>query len=57
AEHGVTTLIHGHTHRPAVHELEVDGHPARRIVLGDWQPGHGWEVIVEEDGKPKLKAC
>jgi UDP-2,3-diacylglucosamine hydrolase len=33
---GVRTLVHGHTHRPAVHELTVDGHPARRIVLGDW---------------------
>jgi len=34
--HGVARLIHGHTHRPAVHEFEVDGKPARRIVLGDW---------------------
>ncbi len=33
---GVRTLIHGHTHRPAVHELAVDGAPVRRIVLGDW---------------------
>jgi len=33
---GVRTLIHGHTHRPAVHELSIDGQPARRIVLGDW---------------------
>jgi UDP-2,3-diacylglucosamine hydrolase len=33
---GVRTLIHGHTHRPAVHESEVDGAPVRRIVLGDW---------------------
>jgi UDP-2,3-diacylglucosamine hydrolase len=33
---GVRTLIHGHTHRPAVHEIEVDGAPSRRIVLGDW---------------------
>ena len=33
---GVRTLIHGHTHRPAVHELDVDGRPARRVVLGDW---------------------
>jgi UDP-2,3-diacylglucosamine hydrolase len=33
---GVQTMIHGHTHRPAIHELEVDGRPARRIVLGDW---------------------
>ncbi|MFO1393501.1 MAG: UDP-2,3-diacylglucosamine diphosphatase [Steroidobacteraceae bacterium] len=33
---GVRTLIHGHTHRPAVHDLVVDGSPVRRIVLGDW---------------------
>ena len=33
---GVRTLIHGHTHRPAVHEFELDGHSARRIVLGSW---------------------
>ena len=35
-EHGVQQLIHGHTHRPAIHEMEVAGRPARRIVLGDW---------------------
>ncbi|TDB05412.1 UDP-2,3-diacylglucosamine diphosphatase [Halomonas marinisediminis] len=55
AEHGVTTLIHGHTHRPAVHELEVDGRPARRIVLGDWQPTLGWEVVIEEEARPELR--
>ena len=33
---GIHTLVHGHTHRPAVHELVVDGAPVRRIVLGDW---------------------
>ena len=35
-EHGVSHLIHGHTHRPAVHSIRVDGKPARRTVLGDW---------------------
>ena len=55
-EHGVTTLIHGHTHRPAVHELVVDGHPAKRMVLGDWQPQQGWEIRVEESGEPRLEA-
>lgn len=35
-EHGVQRLIHGHTHRPAVHDWLLDGRPARRIVLGDW---------------------
>ena len=33
---GVRLLVHGHTHRPAVHEFELDGAPARRIVLGAW---------------------
>jgi UDP-2,3-diacylglucosamine hydrolase len=36
AAHGVDTIIHGHTHRPAVHALDVDGRPRERIVLGDW---------------------
>jgi len=49
AEHGVRTLIHGHTHRPATHELEVDGRPAQRIVLGDWDQ-QGWALQVDESG-------
>jgi UDP-2,3-diacylglucosamine hydrolase len=32
----VRHLIHGHTHRPAVHEFSLDDEPATRIVLGDW---------------------
>ncbi len=35
-KHGVQRIIHGHTHRPAVHTLEIDDEPAERIVLGDW---------------------
>lgn len=35
-QHGVRHLIHGHTHRPAIHSLRIDGQPATRIVLGDW---------------------
>ena len=34
--HGVHRMIHGHTHRPATHDLEVNGQAAQRIVLGDW---------------------
>jgi len=33
---GVDRMIHGHTHRPAIHDLEIDGKRAQRIVLGDW---------------------
>jgi UDP-2,3-diacylglucosamine hydrolase len=34
--HRVDCLIHGHTHRPAIHTLTVDGQEKTRIVLGDW---------------------
>jgi len=33
---GVRRMVHGHTHRPGVHQLEIDGAPAQRIVLGAW---------------------
>lgn len=32
----VDFIVHGHTHRPAVHEVKVGDHVATRIVLGDW---------------------
>lgn len=35
-EHGVALLLHGHTHRPAIHDFALDGRPAQRIVLGAW---------------------
>ena len=35
-EFGVTLLVHGHTHRPAVHRFTLVGKPATRIVLGAW---------------------
>jgi len=33
---GVRRIIHGHTHRPGIHELSIEGEPAQRIVLGAW---------------------
>jgi UDP-2,3-diacylglucosamine hydrolase len=35
-EHDVTLLLHGHTHRPAVHNFALDQRTATRIVLGAW---------------------
>ncbi|HSY06625.1 MAG TPA: UDP-2,3-diacylglucosamine diphosphatase [Steroidobacteraceae bacterium] len=32
----VRRMIHGHTHRPGVHDTTVDGTPVQRIVLGAW---------------------
>lgn len=29
-------IIHGHTHRPGIHDISIDGQPAQRIVLGAW---------------------
>lgn len=29
-------LIHGHTHRPSQHHIQLDGHQITRWVLGDW---------------------
>lgn len=34
--HGVTHFVHGHTHRPAVHDTDLGGVRGKRIVLGDW---------------------
>lgn len=47
-EHHVRTLIHGHTHRPARHQLTIDGEPAERIVLGDWGEC-GWCIKADKD--------
>ncbi len=41
-DHGVRRIIHGHTHRPAVHETTVDGTPARRLVLPQWHQSGGY---------------
>ena len=49
ARYGVRRLIHGHTHRPAVHALEAGGRAARRIVLGDWYE-QGSVLRVDADG-------
>ena len=32
----VSTLIHGHTHRPNIHTFKLNDNDAQRIVLGDW---------------------
>lgn len=42
--HQVDTLIHGHTHRPAIHDLPGN---KRRIVLGDWHD-KGWEIVLND---------
>ena len=35
-ENNVNVIIHGHTHRPAVHQQTINGQETIRVVLGDW---------------------
>lgn len=46
---GVRRLVHGHTHRPAIHAFELDGAPAQRAVLGDWHE-RGSVLVVDAQG-------
>lgn len=48
-QHHVRHLIHGHTHRPAIHDLQIEGHPARRYVLGAWHQ-EGSMIKASENG-------
>jgi UDP-2,3-diacylglucosamine hydrolase len=47
--HGVRRLIHGHTHRPGRHALELDGERCERWVLPDWY-GRGGYLQVDRRG-------
>jgi UDP-2,3-diacylglucosamine hydrolase len=51
---GTSTLLHGHTHRPAIHALQVDGRPRTRIVLGDWY--EQGSVLRWDHNGPQLKS-
>jgi UDP-2,3-diacylglucosamine hydrolase len=50
--HGVRRLIHGHTHRPGRHAVEIDGERCERWVLPDWY-GRGGYIEVTRAG-PRL---
>ena len=50
--HGVRRLIHGHTHRPGRHAVEIDGQRCERWVLPDWY-GRGGYIEVA-GGEPRL---
>ncbi|KKN62351.1 hypothetical protein LCGC14_0512630 [marine sediment metagenome] len=46
----IRLLIHGHTHRPAVHQLAEDHY---RIVLGDWRDAPSYLLV--DDGHMHLQ--
>ena len=54
---GVRRIIHGHTHRPATHSIDLDGNSAERWVLPDWDlddaaPRGGYLEFI--NGQPRL---
>ena len=49
AKHQFQWLIHGHTHRPYMHDLTVNDKPAHRVVLGAWHT-EGSMIKVTPDG-------
>ena len=52
-EHDVNIMIHGHTHKPAAHQFELDGMLVRRFVLGDWYEQKS--AIFLDQGKLTLR--
>lgn len=48
-KHDTVCLVHGHTHRQAVHKFRLDGKDATRIVLGDWIRGDS-VLVADKEG-------
>lgn len=61
----IERLIHGHTHRPAEHNIEIDGKSCTRLVLGDWHGKRGSLIqiagdkaellVIERDSKGEVR--
>jgi UDP-2,3-diacylglucosamine hydrolase len=47
--HGVTHMIHGHTHRQAIHSVALEQGVGKRFVLGDWHRTGTVLVCHEQD--------
>ena len=47
-------FIHGHTHRPDLHDLEYGDYSTQRIVLGDWDT-FGWCLKLDVNGPDLFK--
>jgi len=49
-EYGCSRLIHGHTHRPAIHEFEINGKTFQRFVLAEWKKKSAEILHWDSDG-------
>ncbi len=52
-KHDVRRIIHGHTHRRAIHDLEIDSRHCQRVVLGDWHD-EGSAIRIDDNGLAML---
>lgn len=52
-KYNVQHLIHGHTHREAVHTFQLNNQLATRTVLGAWHE-HGCALICDKQGNKEL---
>ena len=50
---GVHRIIHGHTHRPGIHNTSLEGTPTQRIVLGAWYEQGSY--LIYEQGRYELR--
>ncbi|MET0066345.1 MAG: UDP-2,3-diacylglucosamine diphosphatase [Candidatus Thiodiazotropha sp.] len=58
--YGAARLIHGHTHRPAEHRLQVADREVLRYVLAEWRNDRGEALVVTQQGlkrEPVLKTA
>ena len=49
-QHGWPVLIHGHTHRPACHDIAHGEHMTQRWVIADWHDGQGGYLRIDASG-------
>ena len=55
-KHDVRLLIHGHTHRPDIHNFLVNDQPHQRIVLGDWYEQGSFLVVTPQSMELNTKS-
>ncbi len=54
-QNDIDLIIHGHTHRPAIHHKAINGIDTTRIVLGDWHETGSYLRINGTSDKLKLQ--
>ena len=54
-DNDIDLIIHGHTHRPAIHHKTINGSDTTRIVLGDWHETGSYLRINDASAELKLQ--